>query len=61
MVLLVVMEWCFLVLVLVLWVPAVVQYTDLSQQGKYQAPSLGLRFGMLPSDLPVLDSRASRF
>jgi hypothetical protein len=44
MVLLVVMEWCFLVLVLVLvlWVPTVVQYTDLSRQGKYQASSLGL-------------------
>ena len=42
MVLLVVMEWCFLVLVLVLWVPAVVQYTNLSRRGKYQASSLGL-------------------
>ena len=58
---LVLREWCFLVLVLILWVPAVMRYIDLRRWGKYQASSLGLRFGMLPSDLPVLDFRASGF
>ena len=61
MVKLVGMEWCFLGVVLILWVQAIWLHIGPRRWDRCQDLSLLLRFGKLPSVLLVLNFRASGF
>ena len=54
-------EWCFLVVVLVLWEQVVWRRIDPRRRGRCRDLSLLLRFEMPPNVLLVLSFRASGF